>query len=133
VAFACCAALAFGASIYATGRVSRDLSIAWAMLPARAVGVAFVSLPLLALRRLPGPGTATRLVVVTGLAEVAGFALYALGARHDIAVAAVLASQFAALAVIGAVVLYRERLTRWQTVGIVLIAVAVAALSALRA
>lgn len=133
VAFACCAALAFGASIYATGRVSQDLSIAWAMLPARAVGVAFVTLPLLALRRLRTPAPATRLVVVTGLAEVAGFASYAVGARHDIAVAAVLASQFAALAVIGSVVFYRERLTRWQTVGIVLIAIAVAALSALRA
>jgi drug/metabolite transporter (DMT)-like permease len=133
VALACGAALAFGASIYATGRVSQDVSIAWAILPARAVGVVFVSLPLLAARRLPRPGSATTLVVVTGLAEVAGFALYAVGARHDIAVAAVLASQFAALAVIGAVVLYRERLTRWQTAGIVLIAVAVAALSALRA
>jgi drug/metabolite transporter (DMT)-like permease len=133
VAFACCAAAAFGASIYATGRVSQDLSVAWAMLPARAVGVAFVTLPLLALRRLSGPGPATRLVVVTGLAEILGFALYAVGARHDIAVAAVLASQFAALAVIGSVVLYRERLTRWQTVGIVLIAIAVAVLSALGA
>jgi multidrug transporter EmrE-like cation transporter len=45
----------------------------------------------------------------------------------------VLASQFAALAVIGSVVLYRERLTRLQTVGIVLIAIAVAVLSALGA
>lgn len=133
VAFAACAALSFGLSIYATGRVSQELSIAWAMLPARAVGVAFVSLPLLALRRLPPPRGATAFVVVTGLAEVAGFAAYAAGARHGIAIAAVLASQFAALSVLGALVLYRERLTRAQVAGIVVIAVAVAALSALRA
>ena len=133
VAFACTAALAFGASIYATGRVSQELSIAWALLPARAVGVVLVTLPLLVARRLTRPGTATAVVVVTGLAEVAGFALYAVGARHGIAIAAVLASQFAALAAVGAVVLYRERLTRTQTVGIALIAVAVAALAALRA
>jgi drug/metabolite transporter (DMT)-like permease len=133
VAFACGAALAFGASIYATGRVSQDVSIAWAILPARAVGVVLVTLPLLAVRRLRSPAPATGVVVVTGLAEVAGFASYAVGARHDIAVAAVLASQFAALAAIGAFALYRERLTRWQTAGIVLIAIAVAALSALRA
>jgi drug/metabolite transporter (DMT)-like permease len=133
VALACGAAAAFGAGIYATGRVSQELSIAWAMLPARAVGVLVVTLPLLAARRLPRPGTATRFVVVTGLAEVAGFAFYAAGARHGIAIAAVLASQFAALAAVGAYLLWRERLTRVQIAGIVLIAVAVAALSALRA
>jgi drug/metabolite transporter (DMT)-like permease len=134
VAFACAAALSFGGSIYATGRVSQELSIAWALLPARAVGVVLVTLPLLASRRLSLPGRTTGgLVVVTGLAELAGFASYAVGARHSIAVAAVLASQFAAFAAIGALVLYGERLTRWQTLGIVLIAIAVGALSALRA
>jgi drug/metabolite transporter (DMT)-like permease len=134
VAFACAAALAFGASIYATGRVSQELSIAWALLPARGVGVVLVTLPLLVARRLTRPGRTTGgLVLVTGLAEVAGFASYAAGARHGIAIAAVLASQFAALAALGAVVLYRERLTRWQTAGIALIAVAVASLAALRA
>lgn len=55
VVFACSAALAFGASIYATGRVSQELSIAWAMLPARAVGVALVTLPLLVAGRLRPP------------------------------------------------------------------------------
>jgi drug/metabolite transporter (DMT)-like permease len=134
VAFSCAAALAFGGSIYATGRVSQELSIAWAVLPARAVGVVLVTLPLLAARRLSLPGRTTGgLVVVTGLAELAGFASYAIGARHGIAIAAVLASQFAALAAIGALVLYGERLTRWQTAGLVLIAIAVAVLSALRA
>lgn len=134
VALASGAALSFGVSIYATGRVSQELSVAWAMLPARAVGVALVTLPLLAARRLPLPTRdATPLVVVTGLAEVAGFAVYAVGARHGIAVAAVLASQFAALSALGALVLYRERLTRAQVLGIVVIACAVAALSALRA
>jgi drug/metabolite transporter (DMT)-like permease len=134
IGFACCAALAFGASIYATGRVSQELSVAWALLPARAVGVVLVTLPLLVAQRLVVPRGATGgLVVATGLAEVAGFASYALGAQHGIAIAAVLASQFAALAAVGAVFLYNERLTRWQTAGIVLIAIAVAVLSVLRA
>jgi hypothetical protein len=92
-----------------------------------------VSLPLLAFHRLPLPHAATAFVVTTGLAEVAGFALYAVGARHGIAIAAVLASQFAAVSALGAFVLYRERLTRAQVSGIVVIAVAVATLSALRA
>ena len=71
--------------------------------------------------------------MITGLAEVAGFASYAVGARHGIAIAAVLASQFAALAAVGAYLFWRERLTRVQVAGIALIALAVAALSVLRA
>jgi len=133
VALACGAALSFGVSIYATGRVSQELSIAWAMFPARAVGVALVTLPLAAARRLRSPRGATAVVVATGLAEVAGFAFYAVGARHGIAIAAVLASQFAALSALGALVIYREQLTRAQVLGIAVIACAVAALSALRA
>lgn len=133
VGLACVAALSFGVSIYATGRVSQELSIAWAMLPARVVGVAFVTVPLAVAGRLPLPRKATLVVGATGLAEVGGFASYAVGARHGIAVAAVLASQFAALSALGALVLYRERLTRVQVLGIVVIACAVAALSALRA
>ena len=133
IGLACAAALSFGVSIYATGRVSQELSIAWALLPARVVGVACVTLPLAVARRLPAPRKATLVVIATGLAEVGGFASYAVGARHGIAIAAVLASQFAALSALGALVFYRERLTRVQVLGIVVIACAVAALSALRA
>jgi drug/metabolite transporter (DMT)-like permease len=133
IALAAGAALSFGVSIYATGRVSQELSIAWALLPARLVGVVFITIPLAATRRLALTRPAAPLVVATGLAEVAGFACYAVGARHGIAIAAVLASQFAALAALGALVLYRERLSRAQVAGLVLIAVGVAVLGALRA
>jgi multidrug transporter EmrE-like cation transporter len=56
-----------------------------------------------------------------------------LGSRHSIAVSAVLASQFAALAAVTAFVLFHERLTRVQLAGIAVIAVGVAVLSALQA
>jgi drug/metabolite transporter (DMT)-like permease len=133
IALACTAALAFGVSIYATGRVSQELSIAWAILPARVVGAALISLPLAVARRLPLTRSAAPFVVATGLAEVVGFACYAVGARHGIAIAAVLASQFAALSAIGAYLFYRERLGRAQIAGIAVIAVGVAVLSGLRA
>jgi drug/metabolite transporter (DMT)-like permease len=68
--------------------------------------------------------------VVSGLCEVAGFASYTIGARHGIAISAVLASQFAAFAAVGAFLLFRERLTRLQILGIAAIAVGVAVLSA---
>jgi len=133
VALAVGAALSFGVSIYATGRIGQELSIAWALLPARVVGVLAISIPLAARRRLRLTRAAAPFVVATGLAEVAGFASYAVGARHGIAIAAVLASQFAALAAVGAYLFYGERLGRVQIAGIAVIACGVAALAGLRA
>ena len=127
------AAGAFGASLYATGRASLDLPLMWAVLPPRLLGVAFVTLPLLVVRRLQLTREALPFVVASGLAEVAGFVSYAVGARHGIAIAAVLGSQFAALAVVGAAVLFKERLGRMGIAGVVVIAVGVAVVSALRA
>jgi drug/metabolite transporter (DMT)-like permease len=127
------AAVCFGLSLYATARVSDELPLLWAVLPARVVGVAAVTLPLAAARRLVLTRAAVPLVVASGLCEVGGFASYALGSRHGIAVAAVLASQFAAVAAVAAYVLFHERLTRLQLSGVVAIAVGVATLTALRA
>jgi drug/metabolite transporter (DMT)-like permease len=73
------------------------------------------------------------LVVASGIAEVVGFASFAFGARHGIAISAVLASQFAAIAAVGGYVLFGERLTRIQLAGVVLILVGVATLTALTA
>src|SRR5262249_27788119 len=101
-------ALCFGASIFATGRVSGSLPAVWAAPPARVIGVAAVALPLALSGRLRITRRAAPLVVAGGLCEVAGFASYAVGARHGIAVSAVLASQFAAVAVVAAYVLFSE-------------------------
>jgi drug/metabolite transporter (DMT)-like permease len=126
------AALAFGFSLYATGRVSGSLPIAWALLPARVVGVVGVLLPLLATRRLRLTRPALPLVVGGGLCEVLGFASFALGARHGIAVSAVLASQFAALSALAAYFLFRERLQRVQLVGVTAIIAGVALLTVIQ-
>jgi drug/metabolite transporter (DMT)-like permease len=127
------AAGSFGASLYATGRASADLPIAWAVLPPRVLGVAFITIPLFLLGRLRLTRAALPFVVVCGLAEVVGFVSYAVGARHGIAIAAVLASQFAAIAALAARVLFGERLGRAGTLGVAVIAAGVAAVSALRA
>ena len=65
-------------------------------------------------------------MIVAGLCEVGGVASFAVGARDSIAISAVLASQFAALAVLAAYVLFRERITRLQLAGVAAIAVGVA-------
>jgi drug/metabolite transporter (DMT)-like permease len=127
------AAVAIGFSLYAIGRVSVSLPVAWALIPSRIAGVAAVTVPLLLRSQLRLTRAALPLVLVSGVCEVAGFALFAFGARHGIAVAAVLASLFAAIAAVAAHVLFRERLARTQVAGVVLIVVAVAALSGVEA
>ena len=101
--------------------------------PARVLGVAAVTLPLVVTRRLVLTRAAVPFVVASGLCEVGGFACYALGSRHGIAVAAVLASQFAAVAAVAAYFLFHERLTRLQLAGVIAIPAGVAALTALQA
>lgn len=127
------AAGSFGASLFATAKVSNALPLVWAVIPPRLVGVVVVALPLLVLRRIRIEAAAVPFVIVSGVCEVVGFASFSLGARHSIAVSAVLASQFAAFAAAAAFVLFRERLRGVQIAGIATIAVCVAVLSAIRA
>jgi drug/metabolite transporter (DMT)-like permease len=133
VLLATTAAGAFGASLYAIGRAGQELLIAWALLPARVTGVLFVAVPLLAARRLRLTPTAAPFVVVGGICEVAGLASFIVGARHGLAVSAVLASQFGALAALVGFVALRERLSKTQLGGVAAIALGVAVLSALQA
>ncbi len=127
------AAAAFGVNLYAGARIADTLPIAWALLPARLAGLVLVAIPLLVAGRLRLTRKAAPFVVLVGVAEVVGTASFALGSREGIAIASVVASQFAALAAVAAFVLFRERLTRLQLIGVVTIAVGVAVLSYLTA
>jgi drug/metabolite transporter (DMT)-like permease len=131
--FALGAAFAIGWSLYATARASIDLPVVWALLPSRVIGVAVVTVPLVLRSGLRMTREALPLVLVAGVCEVLGFALFALGARHGIAVSAVLASQFAAVAAVAAYFLFGERLARVQLAGVTLIVAGVGVLSALEA
>jgi drug/metabolite transporter (DMT)-like permease len=130
---ACAAALSFGASLYATGHLGRTVPVAWAVLPPRLVGVLVIALPLVAMRRLRLTRPAVPLLLASGCAEVLGFASFAAGARRDVAVAAVLASLFGAIALVAARVLFNERLTRPQVTGVSIVLAGVVALGVLRA
>jgi drug/metabolite transporter (DMT)-like permease len=132
VLLALAAACSFGASLYATGRVSAQLPLAWALLPARLVGVVAVALPLALTGRLRLTRRAAPWVVLAGACEAGGFAAFAVGARHGIAISAVLSSQFATLAALAGIVLFRERLARTQFAGVAAVACGVAILSSLQ-
>jgi drug/metabolite transporter (DMT)-like permease len=123
------AACFFGVSLYAVGRLSADLPIAWLLLPGRVVGVTALTIPLALARRLRINRKAAPLVVAMGFTEVLGITVFSLGARHNIVITSVLSSQFAPMAAVGAYVLFHERLSRLQIVGVAIIVSGVTALS----
>jgi drug/metabolite transporter (DMT)-like permease len=127
------AALLFGINLFATSRIADALPLAWSILPARLAGVIGVSVPLILLRRLRLTRAAAPFLVVVGLAEVAGIATYAIGSRDSAPIASVIASQFAGIAAVAAFVLFGERLSRVQVVGVAVIAVGVGLLALARA
>jgi len=127
------AALFFGLGLFAMGRLSEDLPVAWIVFPSRLLAVLVVTVPLALAGRLRMTRDAAPLVAASGLLEVGGVVAYTIGARHGIAVAAVLGSQFAAIATLLAFFLFRERLARVQMIGVVIIAFGVAVLTGLQA
>jgi drug/metabolite transporter (DMT)-like permease len=133
VVLAVLAAVSFGVSLYATGRAGAVLPASWVVLSARAIGAVALALPLALAGRLRLTARAAPFVVASGVCEVLGFYSFTFGARHGIAIAAVLSSQFAVLALAASYVLFGERLSRIQLAGVACVIVGVAALSALRA
>jgi len=130
--YAAAAAGIFGLSLYAVGRVGAELPIAWAILPARLAGTVVITLPLGLRGGLRTDRAAMPAVVLTAIAEVAGVVVFALGARSSIAVTAVLASQFAVVSAVAALILFREQLAPRQWVGVATTAVGVALLGVLQ-
>ena len=130
VSLALLAALCFGASLYATARVSQSLPLNWVLLSPRLCGVLLVTIPMATRGRLRIERAVAPALVVAGLAEIVGFLCLGIGVRTNIAITSVLASQFAAFAAIGAVFLFGERLGASQKVGILGIAIGTALVAA---
>ena len=128
------AALTFSVGLVLAGRLG-DAGVppAWVMVVSRTIGTTLIALPLILTRRFRLTRAALPLVVVAGLLEVFGGAIYVIAATADIAVAAVLSSQFAAIAAVAAFFVFRERLQRIQVIGVVMIAIGITALAALTA
>jgi drug/metabolite transporter (DMT)-like permease len=133
VALAVLAACAFGLSLYATARAGKQLPLSWVVLSARLVGTVALAIPLALTGRLQLTRRVVPLVATSGVCEVLGFLSFTAGARHAIAVAAVLSSQFASLAAVAAYFLFGERLSRIQLAGVCTVIAGVALLTVLRA
>jgi drug/metabolite transporter (DMT)-like permease len=128
------AALVFSVGLLLAGRLgAAGVPPAWVMLVSRTIGVLLIALPLLLTRRLRLTRAALPLVATAGVLEVLGGAIYVVAASESVAVAAVLSSQFAALAALGGFLVFGERLQRLQLIGVVTVAVGVTLLGALQA
>jgi drug/metabolite transporter (DMT)-like permease len=134
VVLAIAAALAFSVGLVLSGRLgAAGVPPAWVMLASRTVGVTIIALPLVLTRRFQLTRRAAPLVVAAGILEVLGGAVYVVAASEGVAVAAVLSSQFAAIAAVAAFILFGERLQRFQVVGVITIALGITALALLQA
>jgi drug/metabolite transporter (DMT)-like permease len=134
VLLAIAAAAAFSVGLVTSGRLGEaDVPPAWVIVVARAIGVIAIAVPLVGARRLRLSRRALPLVVVSGVLEALGSGLYVVAAHDGVAAAAVLSSQFAAIAALAAFFLFGERLQRVQVAGVVIIALGVTALAAAQA
>jgi len=133
VAFSLIAAAVFGVGLVTSGKAALLVPPIWVALSARLVGLLIVALPLVLQRRLVVSRAALPLVVVAGVGEILGSTLSAWGATQSIAIVAVLGSQFAAIAAVVAFLLFGERLSRSQVLGVILIVGGVSALAAVSA
>jgi uncharacterized membrane protein len=126
-------AIIFGFGLVASSQAGGAIGPYWTILVSRVVGVVFVVVPMVVTGQLRPPGRrALPLVVYSGVAEVIGFVGYITGSQHGVAVPAVLASQFAAVAAFVSFLFFGERLSRMQVYGAVLIAIGVATVAVLR-
>jgi drug/metabolite transporter (DMT)-like permease len=103
---------------FVAGGHATALATPWILLASRGTGSAVI-LPVAAVAgRIRSPRGVVGSLVGMAALDIAGFGAYILAARHGIAIAAVLASQYALIAVLGGRLVYGEHLARIQRIGI---------------
>ena len=121
--------IGFGVSLFTVGVLSGTLPMEWVLIPGRIVGTVAVALPLLALRRLTLPWRSMPLLAVLAATDIVGLVVYSIGAQRSLPITAVMASQMAPIAAILAFFFFKERLSRGQIIGMIVIVLGISALS----
>ena len=129
VMLAIVATLLFGTCLYASGRLSGEIPDEWLVAAPRIIGTIAVAIPLLLLRKMRMTRPAVLPVIIVAVAEVLAFFTYARGAQENIAITAVLSSQFAPLTTVVAWLFFKERLGRLQITGIAIVLTGVVSLT----
>jgi glucose uptake protein len=118
---------------FVAGAQAAGLGTVWTLFVSRLAATAIVLPPMLLTRRVTIPRRTLLYPLLTALTDVAGYAAFLHGAGSSVAVTSVLASQYAVVAVIGGIVVFRERLSPLQATGVAVTLGGVAALALLRA
>ncbi len=108
------------------------MPIPWVLLPARLAGVLIILIPLLVMRKLRITRSTVPLVVAMAFTEILGFVCFAIGAQYEVAITSILSSQFAPIAAVAAYFLFKEKLGRFQIVGVVVLVLGVTALTVVK-
>ena len=117
IAIAAAAAGGYGGMLFCAGTVD-GTSAVWTVVLARALATVGALGLCLRQGRVRPVWSGTRFALAAGIADLCAFTLFVAGARHDLAIAAVAVSQYGAVAALAAVVLFGERLSRRQGVGV---------------
>ena len=134
VAFVCLAALIWGVVLALGAPVARELGVWWGFLLVRIFALLFALALALGTRRGPALGPALRRepwrIAAWGLGDAGAYLCFYLAAhRGPVAVASVLAAQFAVFGALSGVLLLNERLRARQWLGIAVVLVAVSAIA----
>jgi drug/metabolite transporter (DMT)-like permease len=134
VAFVCLAALIWGVVLALGAPVSRELGVWWGFLLVRVLALLFALALALGTRRGPALVPALRRerwrIAAWGLGDAGAYLCFYLAAhRGPVAVASVLAAQFALFGALSGVLLLGERLRAHQWLGIAIVLAAVSAIS----
>ncbi len=122
----------FGFSFVAGGEAQDGLGVVWTLFVSRLISTSLVVPFLVARGGFRIPRGAIPFAVMMATLDLTGFAAFLAGAASSVAIASVLASQYAVVSVIAAYLAFGERLTRLQTVGVGITLVGIAALAFLR-
>jgi drug/metabolite transporter (DMT)-like permease len=129
VAMAGGAAVMFGVVFFASGQAT-SIEPIWVVAITRCVQLVVAAPVCLALGQVSFPSEAWRQVLAYGFVDAGAYMLYVTAAGHNLAVASVAASQYAALTAVGAVLLFKERLARLQLAGIGIVLASIAFIAA---
>ena len=132
LAFGLLGAALFGGAVV-SGSTVQALDAIWVVAIGRVIGVAIISLPLALRRELPRiDRSLIPWAVGSPFFDAAGFAALLVASRDGVAVPAVLSTGSAVLLALSGVLVFGERLSRLQWVGVVTTVAGVATLAALR-
>jgi len=123
--------LAIGVALYSLGQSATALGTPWTLVVLKAVGLMLLAITLRIRGFLVAPRRILPLILPAGILDNLGFASFLAGtAAGGLAVPAVLGSQFSVVAAVIGVVLFDERLSRIQALGLGTVIVGVAVLAA---